>query len=541
MPDINEKLDTSDISLLYPDADTLRRHMLGEENARLSHITTEQLELDYLMDLKTCDFGSFYTCDPEVILYRQDTFGDMIENPELSHILLKMIPLLNDITELRRMSSDSAASTEAYLYSITEVELYTSLLDLLRDNLIPLAPKFKSTAFRRFAERINTLTGSEYYKNLNDQLKELTSRVREIKSVTIGVNFDSQLRASRAGVLSINNEYFKSGELLDKMLRLDFKNDEMTCIAPLIPFKKGQSDNQQNALANAFNGAINDVFRQSIRSWKKVIQHYVLENTDFLIRLMPEIEFVTKATELLMRLKERGCPLCHPVIKPMSEKAFDAKGLCNPIVAMKLDAPVVPNDFKFDEEGMIYVLTGPNRGGKSVITCAVGIAFVMAQLGLPVCADSCVISPCDEIFTHFPTGSEDTIDKGRLGEECSRLSAIFEEVTEDSLVLCDESLSSTGSFEAAYIASEVLQGFSMARCRGIFSTHLHDLAASVDSINASCVPNGGVKIDNLVAAIEKGSRSFKILREKPDGKSYARDIAEKYGLSLDKIMTKIKK
>lgn len=541
MPDINEKLDTSDISLLYPDADTLRRHMLGEENARLSHITTEQLELDYLMDLKTCDFGSFYTCDPEVILYRQDTFGDMIENPELSHILLKMIPLLNDITELRRMSSDSAASTEAYLYSITEVELYTSLLDLLRDNLIPLAPKFKSTAFRRFAERINTLTGSEYYKNLNDQLKELTSRVREIKSVTIGVNFDSQLRASRAGVLSINNEYFKSGELLDKMLRLDFKNDEMTCIAPLIPFKKGQSDNQQNALANAFNGAINDVFRQSIRSWKKVIQHYVLENTDFLIRLMPEIEFVTKATELLMRLKERGCPLCHPVIKPMSEKAFDAKGLCNPIVAMKLDAPVVPNDFKFDEDGMIYVLTGPNRGGKSVITCAVGIAFVMAQLGLPVCADSCVISPCDEIFTHFPTGSEDTIDKGRLGEECSRLSAIFEEVTEGSLVLCDESLSSTGSFEAAYIASEVLQGFSMARCRGIFSTHLHDLAASVDSINASCVPNGGVKIDNLVAAIEKGSRSFKILREKPDGKSYARDIAEKYGLSLDKIMTKIKK
>lgn len=541
MPEINEKLDTSDISLLYPDSDSLRRHMLGEENARLSQITAEQLELNFLMDLKTCDFGSFYTCDPEVILYRQDTFEDMLSCPELSHILLKMIPLLNDITELRRMSSDSAASTEAYLYSITEVELYTSLLDLLRDNLIPLAPKFKSNAFRRFAERINTLTGSEYYKNLNNQLKELTSRVREIKSVTIGVNFDSQLRADRAGVLSINNEYFKSGELLDKMLRLDFKNDEMTCIAPLIPFKKGQSDNQQNALANAFNGAINDVFRQSIRSWKKVIQHYVLENTDFLIRLMPEIEFVTKATELLQKLKERGCPLCHPEIRPIGEKAFDARGLCNPIVAMKLDAPVVPNDFIFDREGTIFVLTGPNRGGKSVITCAVGIAFVMAQLGLPVCADSCTISPCDEIFTHFPTGSEDTIDKGRLGEECSRLSAIFEDVTEDSLVLCDESLSSTGSFEAAYIASEVLQGFSMVKCRGIFSTHLHDLAASVDSINAACVPNGGVKIDNLVAAIEKGSRSFKILREKPDGKSYARDIADKYGLSIDKIMTKIKK
>ncbi len=541
MEETKNTIDNSDISLLYPDQDTLRRHMLGEESAKLSQITAEQLELYFLMDLKSCDFGSFYTCDPEVILYRQDTFEDMTSNPSLTHILIKMIPFLNDITELRRLGSDSVASTESYLYSITEVELYTSLLDLLRDELLPLAPKLKSTAFRRFAERINTLTGSEYYKNLNNQLKELTSRVREIKSVTIGVNLDSQLRADRAGVLSINNEQFKSGELLDKMLRLDFKNDDMTCIAPLVPFKKGQSDNQQMALVNAFNGAVNDVFRSSIRSWKKVIQHYVLENTDFLIRLMPEIEFVTKATELLLKLKDKGCPLCHPQIRPISEKKFEAHGLCNPIVSVKLDGPVVPNDFIFDENGMIYVLTGPNRGGKSVITCAVGIAFVMAQLGLPVCADECVISPCDEIFTHFPTGSEDTIDKGRLGEECSRLEAIFGEISEDSLVLLDESLSSTGSYEGSYIASEVLQGFSMVKCRGIFSTHLHDLAASVDSINDSCVPHGGVKIDNLVAAIEKGSRSFKILRARPDGKSYARDIADKYGLSLDKIMEKIKK
>lgn len=534
-------IDRGDISLLYPDRDSLRRHMIGEDDAKLSAITAEQLEISFLMDLKSCEIGSFFTSDPDVILYRQRTFEDMANCPELSTILTKMIPLLGDITELRRLGSDSAASSDAYLYSITEVEIYTSLLELLRDELLPLAPKLKSPAFRRFAERINTLTGSEYYKNLNEQLAELTSRVREIKSVTIGVNLDSQLRAERAGVLAINNEQFKSGELIDKVLRLDFKKGDMTCIAPLQPFRKGHSDNQQLALQSAFNGAIGDVFRSSIKSWKKVIQHYVLENTDFLIRLIPEIEFVTKATELLLKLRSKGCPLTRPEIRPVSEKVFDARGLCNPIVTLKLDTAVVPNDFTFDDDGMFYVITGPNRGGKSVITCAVGLAFVMAQLGLPVCADSCVISPCDAIFTHFPTGSEDTIDKGRLGEECSRLEAIFREVSEHSLVLLDESLSSTGSFEGAYIAAEVLQGFSMARCRGIFSTHLHDLAASVDSINEAAEKNGGVKIDNLVAAIEEGSRSFKIVRKKPDGKSYARDIADKYGLSLDKIMEKIKR
>ena len=54
---------------------------------------------------------------------------------------------------------------------------------------------------------------------------------------------------------------------------------------------------------------------------------------------------------------------------------------------------------------------------------------------------------------------------------------IFNEVTEYSLVILDETLSSTGSFEASYIASEIISGFSMAKCRGIFSTHLHELTA----------------------------------------------------------------
>ena len=202
---------------------------------------------------------------------------------------------------------------------------------------------------------------------------------------------------------------------------------------------------------------------------------------------------------------------------------------------------MVENDFVFDKDGMFYVLSGPNRGGKSVITCAVGHTFALAQLGLPVPAKSAKISPVDGIFTHFPTDAEDTIDKGRLGEECARLDEIFEQITENSLVLLDESLSSTGSYEASYIASEVLSGLLVAGCRGIFSTHLHELGMMIDDINQRCKKPSGEKIDTLVAGIEDGERSFVISRKKPDGKSYARDIASKYGISLEKIIEKIEK
>ena len=516
--------------------------MLHEERAEcgLSEYNAEQLELYRLIDVTSTDIGHFFTCDPDTILYRQDMFRDITAHPELTDMFRRLIPLIGDITELRRIGDDPAFSAEAYLYSITEIELYTSVVSLMAEVLLPMKDSLTSDAFKSLCEVVHTLTESDYYKNINRQLDELTSRVREVKSVTIGVNLDSSLKAESAGVISLNNDRFKSGQLIDKILRLDFKSDERTCIAPLTPFRREQSENQQLALTYALSAALSDVFRSSVRSWKRVIRAYVIENTDFLLRMLPEFEFVMKAAECLETLKDKDCPLSYPTLAPASEKRFTAKGLCNPVVALKLDVPVVPNDFAFDEDGMLYVLTGPNRGGKSVITCAVGIAFAMTGFGLPVPAERCNISPADAVFTHFPQGSDDTIDKGRLGEECSRLEGIFDSVTDESLVLLDESFSSTGAYEASVIAGEVITGFAAVGCRGIFSTHLHDLAARTAELNARVTADGGVKIDNLVAEVDGAKRSFRILRKSPDGKSYAADIAGKYGLSYDAIQNKIR-
>ena len=529
-----------EISLIYPDSDALDRNENGQDRANISNEVLDELELNSLLDLKSSFLADFFTVDDEVIKYRQSVFADMIANPELCDVLLKVSPILSDMAEIRRISHDTEPS-EGYLYSITEIELYISAMELLSDGIYPMIDNFKSEALITFAKVIKELTQSEYYINLNEQLKELTSRVREVKSVTIGVNLDSKLRPESAGVLSVNQERFKSGELIDKILRLDFKKGEYTCISGLVPFKKNDSENQQIALTNAFNAALNNVFKSSMRSWKKVVREYVLENADFLINLLPEIEFVVKGTELIKMLLNTGNPMCFPNVLPMSEKKFNAKGLYNPVVASKTNEKLVDNDFEFDEDGTFYVLSGPNRGGKSVITCAVGLTFALAQLGLMVPAVSAEISPVDAIFTHFPTGSEDTIDKGRLGEECARLDEIFGSITENSLVLLDESLSSTGSFEGAYIAAEVISGFSMARCRGIFSTHLHELNAMLDDINQKCVASGGARVDTLVAGMFEGHRSFKIVRAKPDGKSYAKDIADKYGISLERILKRINK
>ena len=526
------------LSLLYPSEESRRRHADKSGTPYVSLDVCEELGLTSLLPLKSSSLSDYFSADPAVLAYRQATFAELAAHPELVSVLYEVLPILSDIEELRRLDSADVGG-ESYLYSITEIELYISCIEALRRGLLPMREALESPAFRSLADTIYELCESEYYRDLNEDLARLSSRIHEVKSITVGVNLDAELRPKDAGVISINAETFKSGKALDKILRMSFKNDAFTCIADIVPFDKGQSENRKEAMQTAFHSAIDRVFRSSVRAWRAIVGEYVLDNTDFLLRILPEIEFVTRACELSRRLTEAGYPLTAPVLHEKAEKVFRARALYNPDVALRIEERVVENDLVFDEKARIYVLTGPNRGGKSVITCALGLAVAMAMLGLSVAAEEAEISPADAIFTHFPTGADDTIDKGRLGEECARLKEILDGVTDESLILLDESLSSTGAYEASFIAAELLSGFSLIGCRGIFSTHLHELAAEVPAINARVTPEGGAPLDNLVAGMEEGRRSFLIKRQAPDGKSYATDIAEKYGLSFETIKRSI--
>ena len=516
-------------SLLYPDAEHRGRGMEYTEGA------LTDLGFSGWFDLKNSSLTELLTREPDVIRYRGETVRDVTKTPEALAVLKKCAPIMSDIADVRRLAA-SADPSDEYIYGVTEVELYVSLLDLLKSDLLPLRDRFTSEGMREFCSRVSTLTESEHYKEINVLLAELPNRVRQIRSVTLGVNLDSRLAPESAGLLSVGNEQFKGVGALERILRLDRSKDD-TFIAPLVKAASSLSDPEREGLSRAVLSALGTVFKTSFKSWKRIISAYVSENTGFIFSVIPEIEFLMKAGRFVAALRERGVTLTYPTVTD-GETALKAKGLVNPRIALLTDGGLVPNDVTFDGTAGVYIVTGPNRGGKSVFTCAVGQAVVMASLGLPVCAESFEMSVCDNVFCHFPTSEEDTVDKGRLGEECSRLSDILSKVTKDSLVLLDESLSSTGSEEASAIAEEVVSALSVIGCRAVFSTHLHSLAAAASSINERTAPMGGVRIDTLVADISEGERSFKVVRRAPEGKSFASDVAAKYGLSLGDILGK---
>ena len=213
-----------------------------------------------------------------------------------------------------------------------------------------------------------------------------------------------------------------------------------------------------------------------------------------------------------------------------------AKGFYNMRLSCAVDQ-IVDNDLDFDCEKNLYILTGANRGGKTTVTQAIGLLHVLAQGGIFVPAKEFSFTPADCIFTHYPADEDKTLDFGRLGEECNRFRELFGQCTENSLLLLNETFSTTSFEEGFFIAKDAVRAILKKGTRCIYNTHMHKLAQDLDGLNEESAKEGAsYKAASLVALSDGGQRSFKVKVAPPQGMSYAQDIARKYGVTYDMLV-----
>lgn len=477
---------------------------------------------------------NFFTTDEKVLEYRLSIVEDIVNNPDLYAIFCKSINMIHNISDMRRaMSSDF--TLESALSSVRYLEMYQEIVDLFAEGLKDLS--LQSEGMKNFRDKINDITGSDDYQNLQSELKKANVTFGDIKSITIGVNLDETLRARDAGVVSLESQPFHDSTVMDKLLRKNPK-DSFALLSPLFPLSKGLHGEELKALNHAIRASLNAIFGKSLRSFEPVIQKYFGVNTAMFIILLDEIRFLTAGVKFILEMREKGFDMCRPQIARMDEKKCDLHDVYNPVLANRMiEETIVSNSFTFDDQGRFYLVTGPNHGGKSIFAYSVGMAQALFQLGLFVPAKSALMSPVTGIYTHFPASDENNYGKGRLESECARLGEIMKVLCDTDMLLMDESFASTSGLEAGYIATEVLTGIGIIGCGGIYVTHLHDLPQQLEVYNFH--PQNRGRIDNLVAMMENkddGTRSYKIERTTPDGLSYAKDIANQYGLDLDSIL-----
>jgi DNA mismatch repair protein MutS len=133
--------------------------------------------------------------------------------------------------------------------------------------------------------------------------------------------------------------------------------------------------------------------------------------------------------------------------------------------------------------GKIWLITGPNMGGKSTFLRQNALIAILAQAGSYVPARSAHIGVVDRLFSRV--GAADDLARGRstFMVEMVETAAILNQASERSLVILDEIGRGTATFDGLSIAWATIEHLHEAnRCRSLFATHYHELTALSEAL-----------------------------------------------------------
>ena len=197
----------------------------------------------------------------------------------------------------------------------------------------------------------------------------------------------------------------------------------------------------------------------------------------------------------------------------------------HPVVEVLRDAPFEPNDLVFDDATRMYVITGPNMGGKSTFMRQNALIVLLACIGSFVPAARAVIGPIDRILTRIGAGDDLARGQSTFMVEMSETSYILHHATEQSLVLMDEIGRGTSTYDGLALADAVARQLAAGnRSYTLFATHYFELTALAE-------PGSGIANLHL-DAVEHGEALvfMHAVRPGPANRSFGLQVAALAGL-----------
>lgn len=144
----------------------------------------------------------------------------------------------------------------------------------------------------------------------------------------------------------------------------------------------------------------------------------------------------------------------------------------------------VPNDVILGaDDGMLWLITGPNMSGKSTFIRQVALLTLMAQMGSFVPARQARVGIADRIFTRV--GASDELSRGQstFMVEMTEAANILNNAGARSLVILDEIGRGTSTYDGVSLAWAITEHLhNHIGCRSLFASHYHELAQLAETL-----------------------------------------------------------
>ncbi len=156
----------------------------------------------------------------------------------------------------------------------------------------------------------------------------------------------------------------------------------------------------------------------------------------------------------------------YPTITKTNE-AIHTRSLGHPLLLSK---ERVDNDLKIDKQ-QFFIVTGANMAGKSTFLRTVSLHIVMANVGLPVCAEESKYTPI-KLITSMRTVDSLADDSSYFFAELTRLKFIIDEIKQEPyFIILDEILKGTNSTDKAIGSKKFVENLVASKATGIIATH----------------------------------------------------------------------